>query len=206
MFDVKIVVEDVMTSTRSAPFISRFKLIAGPEAKPHKPGSPANGHRTKPGDQSLGPSLAIPEVVEKHFNDPRPSLQVRHDDDGQPEYFLNLDNAYLVTELTRTKDEEKPLVKFWFKYGLLLCALGMLKEQQDKQLKQEKLEKQEKEDMLTGTYIGATAQATAVAGLGANALVGGSNHSVALQPLSVQGQVGLNAAGGIGALELHYAQ
>jgi hypothetical protein len=29
---------------------------------------------------------------------------------------------------------------------------------------------------------------------------------VSLQPLSVQGQVGLNAAGGIGTLELHYAQ
>jgi Protein of unknown function (DUF992) len=60
--------------------------------------------------------------------------------------------------------------------------------------------------MLTGTYVGATAQATAGAGVGANALVGGSNQSVALQPLSVQGQVGLNAAGGIGALELHYAR
>jgi hypothetical protein len=71
--------------------------------------------------------------------------------------------------------------------------------------------------MLTGTYVGATAQATAVAGLGANALVGGSNHSVALQPLSVQGQDrkngsedlfahDANAAGGIGALDLHYAQ
>jgi hypothetical protein len=60
--------------------------------------------------------------------------------------------------------------------------------------------------MLTGTYAGATAQATAIAGVGANALVGGSNHSVALQPLSVQGQVGLDAAGGIGALELHLAQ
>jgi hypothetical protein len=60
--------------------------------------------------------------------------------------------------------------------------------------------------MLAGTYAGLTAQATAVAGVGANALIGGSNHSVSLQPLSVQGQVGLNAAGGIGALELHYAQ
>jgi len=60
--------------------------------------------------------------------------------------------------------------------------------------------------MLSGTYVGATAQATVAAGVGANALVGGSNHSVALQPLSVQGQVGLNAASGIGALELHYAQ
>src|SRR5437764_6900739 len=60
--------------------------------------------------------------------------------------------------------------------------------------------------MLAGTYAGLTAQATAVAGVGANALVGGSNHSVSLQPLSVQGQVGLNAAGGTGALELHYSQ
>ncbi|HEX4239675.1 MAG TPA: DUF992 domain-containing protein, partial [Xanthobacteraceae bacterium] len=50
--------------------------------------------------------------------------------------------------------------------------------------------------MLTGTYAGATAEATVAAGLGANVLVGGSNHSVALQPLSVQGQVGLNVAAG----------
>jgi hypothetical protein len=60
--------------------------------------------------------------------------------------------------------------------------------------------------MLSGTYAGATAEATLAAGLGANVLVGGSNHSVALQPLSVQGQVGLNIAAGIGALELHLAQ
>lgn len=60
--------------------------------------------------------------------------------------------------------------------------------------------------MLNGTYVGATAQATAVAGVGANALVGGSNRSVSLQPLSVQGQVGLNAAGGIGALDLRLAR
>ena len=60
--------------------------------------------------------------------------------------------------------------------------------------------------MLAGTYAGATAEATVAAGLGANVLVGGSNHSVALQPLSVQGQVGLNVAAGVGALELHFAQ
>ena len=60
--------------------------------------------------------------------------------------------------------------------------------------------------MLTGTYAGATAEATLASGLGANVLVGGSNHSVALQPLSVQGQVGLNIAAGVGALDLHLAQ
>jgi len=60
--------------------------------------------------------------------------------------------------------------------------------------------------MLAGTYSGAQAEATVGAGVGANVLVGGSNRSVALQPLSVQGQVGLNVAAGIGSLELHYAQ
>jgi Protein of unknown function (DUF992) len=60
--------------------------------------------------------------------------------------------------------------------------------------------------MLTGTYVGASAEASVAAGLGANVLVGGSNRSVALQPLSVQGQIGLNIAAGVGSLELHLAQ
>ena len=60
--------------------------------------------------------------------------------------------------------------------------------------------------MLTGTYVGATAEMSVAAGLGANVLVGGSNRAVALQPVSVQGQVGLNIAAGIGTLELHLAR
>jgi hypothetical protein len=60
--------------------------------------------------------------------------------------------------------------------------------------------------MLSGTYTGGQAEATVGAGVGANVLIGGSGRSVALQPLSVQGQVGLNVAAGIGSLELHLAQ
>ena len=59
--------------------------------------------------------------------------------------------------------------------------------------------------MLAGTYVGATAEASIAAGLGANVLIGGSNRSVALQPLSVQGQVGINIAAGVGELDLHLA-
>jgi ABC-type bacteriocin/lantibiotic exporter with double-glycine peptidase domain len=39
-------------------------------------------------------------------------------------------------------------------------------------------------------------------GLGGNMLVGGSANSIALQPLSVQGQVGLSVAAGLESLEL----
>jgi hypothetical protein len=56
---------------------------------------------------------------------------------------------------------------------------------------------------LSGTYLGASAQATAGVGVGANALVGGSGNTVALQPVSVQTQTGINVAAGIGGLELN---
>ncbi len=56
---------------------------------------------------------------------------------------------------------------------------------------------------LAGVYTGATAEATIAVGLGGNALVGGSNRTVALQPLSVTGQTGLNLAAGVASLELH---
>jgi hypothetical protein len=59
---------------------------------------------------------------------------------------------------------------------------------------------------LAGVYAGATGEATAVVGLGANVLVGGSNRTVALQPLSVTGQVGLNVAAGVAELDLRPAR
>ena len=54
---------------------------------------------------------------------------------------------------------------------------------------------------LAGDYVGATGEATLGAGLGANVLIGGSNRTVTLQPLSVGGQIGLNLA--VGAVALH---
>jgi hypothetical protein len=55
---------------------------------------------------------------------------------------------------------------------------------------------------LAGTYVGAAASATVGVGVGANALVGGSNNTFALQPVSVQGQTGLSVAAGVAGLEL----
>jgi Protein of unknown function (DUF992) len=60
--------------------------------------------------------------------------------------------------------------------------------------------------VLAGHYVGATAQATVGAGLGANVLVGGSNRTVTLQPVSVQGQTGLNVAAGVAELTLRPAR
>jgi hypothetical protein len=55
---------------------------------------------------------------------------------------------------------------------------------------------------IEGRYGGVTAGATVGVGLGANVLLGGFDRSIALQPLSVEGNTGLNLAAGIGAMNL----
>lgn len=62
-----------------------------------------------------------------------------------------------------------------------------------------------KSGALAGSYGGASAEATIGVGLGANVLVGGFRKSIALQPLSIQGQRGLNVAAGIAGLRLTYS-
>ena len=55
---------------------------------------------------------------------------------------------------------------------------------------------------LAGDYAGAQGSASFGVGGGGNVLVGGSNNSIALQPLSLQGQIGVNIAAGLESLEL----
>lgn len=55
---------------------------------------------------------------------------------------------------------------------------------------------------LAGDYVGANADASIGVGVGTKILVGGSKNSISLQPLSVQGQTGLNVAVGVADLSL----
>jgi hypothetical protein len=55
---------------------------------------------------------------------------------------------------------------------------------------------------LAGKYVGGGGSASLSVGVGANALIGGSHRSIALQPLSVEGQVGVNLALGVAGFSL----
>jgi hypothetical protein len=57
---------------------------------------------------------------------------------------------------------------------------------------------------LAGSYAGASASATVGVGAGANVLLGGSGRSIALQPVSIEGNSGLNVAAGIGSITLRF--
>ena len=58
---------------------------------------------------------------------------------------------------------------------------------------------------LAGDYGGVTGGASVGVGVDANVLVGGFNKSITLQPVSVEGDKGLNVAAGIAAVTLHAA-
>jgi hypothetical protein len=55
---------------------------------------------------------------------------------------------------------------------------------------------------LAGEYLGVSADASLGVGMGANVLVGGNHRSFSLQPISVEGQTGVNIAGGVTRMTL----
>ena len=59
---------------------------------------------------------------------------------------------------------------------------------------------------LAGNYGGIGANASVGVGGGGNFLVGGPQNSYALQPISLQGQTGLNVAAGVANIELEPVQ
>ena len=58
--------------------------------------------------------------------------------------------------------------------------------------------------LLAGHYGGATASATLGLGAGGNLLVGGMDGSISLQPISIEGNTGLNVAAGIATINLKF--
>jgi hypothetical protein len=59
---------------------------------------------------------------------------------------------------------------------------------------------------LSGTYVGASGAVGVGVGVGANLLFGGTGRSIALQPLSLEGSVGINLSLGVSSLTLSLAQ
>ncbi len=131
---VKVTVSDVQTDARDTPFVSTFTLIAEEEGDRNSPPGKTRGPQRSPENgKKLSPTLAVPNVREASKSDlPFLALEVKHDDEGRPEFFVNMDNAFLLTELTRCASEDQPLIKFWFKYGLAICAMGMLQQERRK--------------------------------------------------------------------------
>ena len=139
IFQYDLVVED---ATMVEPFVNSFSVSVGP----NQAVSGANGRRKKIGgngeednsdnDAHQGLSVPIPTLVHEsdwdlHNFDKYSALKVEYypaDDEkeaGSYEYFLNMDNIHLKTELKGTK-EDMEIVKSRWQFGMILIGIALL--------------------------------------------------------------------------------
>lgn len=134
VFKYDLVVED---ETMVAPFVNSFVVSVGPNQK-ISGGKPADSP-TKETLQGLKlPNLTLvsePDWDEHNF-DKYSALKVEYHpafegkEDGSYEYFLNMDNIHLKTELKGTR-EDMEIVKSRWQFGMLLIGIALLNGSQE---------------------------------------------------------------------------
>ena len=136
--EVRFAVSDLeREGTGKVPFEATVMLQIAKEdlaVNPPGPKPPRKGPGPKKHEQ---PELGLPSVVEirkdrwEEYEPPFTTLEamrvIKDPETGRYVYVLNLDNTYLLTDLRSLGLNDKALATYWFKWGLLLCALGTQK-------------------------------------------------------------------------------
>jgi len=130
VFETQII-DDYIVPT----FDTVFELIVEEAAEPSQG---VSGNRTPPRDPSKSgkreepAGASMPNVQEKHQNEwsdfgmDRYSALVLFTTDESSDYFLNMDNSYLLTELKQIKDESRAsLVRARYKYSMTLIGMSV---------------------------------------------------------------------------------
>lgn len=122
------------------PFVNTFKIqvLAAEAPRPSVPG-PKTPRNKKPDARGgkEAPQIAMPNIVDvlrddwgRHGFDENTGLRIKHGDNGDSfDFYVNVDNAHAAEQLKRAQPGDHALVRYWFKYGLALCALGILQEE-----------------------------------------------------------------------------
>ena len=114
--EVKVLVKDVTSEIRGG-FLSTFTLIASEEADDTTPpsGQPSGPTRPHKNGKETAQGLSIPEISEIRKEEwdernpkftPYTALEVKHGMDGGYDFFLNVDNTYLLTALSKASHVE----------------------------------------------------------------------------------------------------
>ncbi len=133
---VTIKVTDADRQARGLDFTSTFSIKVEQDAEEEEEprgGRPRPPRRPKQDSDRRGVALALPRIVDVRRDDweregftEYDALRVKDDGSGGYDCYVNLDNRHLIHELASAKDEEKPQIKHWFKFGLVLAAIGMI--------------------------------------------------------------------------------
>ncbi|MBI3966171.1 MAG: hypothetical protein HY329_11095 [Chloroflexi bacterium] len=138
LVEFTVTVTDLERDAVGRPFVSTFRLRAAPAVEDEpRPGGRSRPRGADSNGTGSGVALALPSIrevrkeewdlVQPPFNQ-FDAIRIRHDGEGGHDFFVNVDNTFLLTELARAKgQEEKAVYKHWFKFGLVLAAVGMIR-------------------------------------------------------------------------------
>jgi hypothetical protein len=117
------------------PFVAEFVMeIVDPKFDTNPPGTQVQPKKPQSNGKGTAPRLAIPNVTavrEAEWGKHTPAFsadeafRVRPDGEGGHDFYINLDCKQLITFLKASKEDQE-LIVYWFKWGLTLCALGMM--------------------------------------------------------------------------------
>lgn len=122
-FSVEVLVNDV---SRVEPFKSVFKIHVDPETEAtDRPPIPSKG-------AALAAIPKVKEVTRPEWGlykfDEMSAIKIDPADEtgNVLDIAINLDNIYLRNDIARRKNIDASLLTYWFKWGLVLLALGMI--------------------------------------------------------------------------------
>jgi len=126
-------------NSRAEPFYNEFFIKV---TKPEKLSTGGSGkRRLPPGEEEseetrkLPSGLSLPNIIEltkkdenwlRHFKEDEDALAVKDTGDGSYDFYINMDNVFLRTEIKGNTKIDPRLLEARFKYGMVLLGISLI--------------------------------------------------------------------------------
>jgi len=141
IIEYHVEVDDI---TRINPFTMNFYVVVEPPIKKLVSGGVGTAQKppsNKKGNQKTAPSsLALPNIIEvekqdweKYGFDKYGALMVKDAGENRYDFFINMNNIHLLTEIKGRVKADPELLKAQYKYGMVLLGLALIKEFEERE-------------------------------------------------------------------------
>lgn len=133
---------EVNDISRVNPFLITFYVLVDPpvEKKKGKPGERIKPPGDKKGERHIPSSFDIPKIREvrrsewdKYGFDKESALKVMDTGEGGYDFYINMDNIYLLTEIKGRFKSDPKVLEAQYKFGMVLIGMSLLKELEEKE-------------------------------------------------------------------------
>jgi len=133
---------EVNDISRVNPFLITFYVLVDPsiEKKEGKPGERIKPPGDKKGKRHIPSSFDIPNMKEvrrsdwdKYGFDKESALKVKDTGEGEYDFYINMDNIYLLTEIKGRFESDPKVLEAQYKFGMVLIGMSLLKELEEKE-------------------------------------------------------------------------